>query len=86
MERGSRELPVSFRIADYIIYSFLKGIIAPGRQTNAIYADLQKSLNKTDYDLLIARLDKLGVRNYLFSWLFSYVDQDLIRKKLKLCF
>jgi len=32
--------------------------------------------------LYISRLDKLGVRNCLLSWLFSYVDLGLNKKKI----
>jgi len=68
-------------VSRIIIYSFLKDVIAPGQQVNAINTGLLKALNKTDYDLLISRLDNIGVRNYLLFWLFSNVDLRLNKKK-----
>lgn len=62
---------------DYINHS-----LNQGRQVDSIYCDLSKAFDKVCHDLLIYKLDKMGVGGTLLPWLESYLTGRRLRVRV----
>jgi hypothetical protein len=55
-------------------YSFLIDIVKSSGRVNAIYTDLKKAFNSVDHNILVLKLNKLGIGYPLLSCLSSYLS------------
>ena len=58
----------------YVIDAFSEGI-----HTDAIYIDLSVAFDKTNHDITIAKLRKLGFDGPLLKWLESYLINQILK-------
>lgn len=53
--------------------SLLRQYLTKGKQVDAIYTDFSKAFDKVDHHLLLFKLQKLGIRGSILSWIKSYL-------------
>ena len=55
--------------------SFCMRKIDSGSQVDAVYTDLKSAFDRVDHNILLLKLDKLGISNGLIRWFESYLTQ-----------
>lgn len=54
-------------------YEFLVSALEQGCQVDVMYSDFSKAFDKVNFNILIAKLQSLGISDPLLSWLYSYL-------------
>ena len=56
-----------------VFTDFLTEQVDRGNQIDVIYTDYSKAFDRIDHDILLLKLQKLGIRGDLFRWFSSYI-------------
>jgi hypothetical protein len=63
-------------------YSDLLHLVIKGVQVDAIYTDIKKAFDTVNIDILINKLNFIGVRDPILSWFKSYLSDRIQQVKI----
>jgi hypothetical protein len=56
------------------VFNFIGNALNKGNYCVGIFLDLRKAFDTVSHDILLKKLDKLGIKNVALNWFKSYLD------------